>query len=386
MAYAYPLYNNDDQLKAQEGFINGHVSYAAENLSGPNWAGQNNDFNGKKHFNLDLCNKYHSTSQLKQFHTVTFYFRSTKDDQKAIFIRCQLPEKFSYSIGGEWMAPTSLSKGSGIISAFMQAGGNSNTYTTDSTKIWNAPKPLAIKLSIPIFDDVEDNSKTNFLEALNVFGRATLPNVDSSSQFISTPGPSFFTALQNRQDGVSIAGAGVLESIANNVGEGITFAKDKFLEISSNAKKDLDRISVQIGGMLLIDWAIITDFTVTYPNTKNQILHQWNNTKKAHLLPQLAILDVQIETVTGMTQLAYQKMLDLDSTLVSNDKINTNTNNAAASSVAKDLLSVNPGNTQQVSEAILQQSPVNNQYNEWYHQYSVASYDTNNMTPIPKNF
>lgn len=323
MAYAYPLYNNDDQLKNKENFINGHVSYAAENLSGPNWAGQNNDFNGKKHFNLDLCNKYHSTSQLKQFHTVTFYFRSTKDSQKAIFIRCQLPEKFSYSIGGEWMAPTSLSKGSGIISAIMQAGGDSNTYTTDSTKIWNAPKPLAIKLSIPIFDDVEDNSKINFLEALNVFGRATLPNVDSSSQFISTPGPSFFTSLQNRQDGVVIKGAGSLEKLSDTVGEGMAFVKEKLLEINSKAQKDLDRISVQIGGMLLIDWAIITEFTVTYPNTKNQILHQWDNTKKAHLLPQLAILDVQIETVTGMTQLAYQKMLDLDSTLVKDNKINT---------------------------------------------------------------
>ena len=129
---------------------------------------------------------------------------------------------------------------------------------------------------------------------------------------------------------------------------------------------------------------------VTYPNTKNQILHQWDNTKKAHLLPQLAILDVQIETVTGMTQLAYQKMLDLDSTLVSNDKINTDTNNTAAASIAKDLYSVNTGNTQQVLETVSQQSFVNNPLNEQLNKQSYAygfAYDnTNNMTPIPKNF
>ena len=103
--------------------------------------------------------------------------------------------------------------------------------------------------------------------------------------------------------------------------------------------KDLDRITVQIGGILLIDWAIITDIAVTYPNTKHQILHDWTQVKtsnrKVELLPQIAQLDIQIETVAGLTRTAFQNMLDLCTT-VSTDEERITNNNKVEAEIYKD--------------------------------------------------
>jgi hypothetical protein len=326
MAYSKPIENFVDKDKglntqAANGQLlkKGTITSNAETLklSGPNWVREKDNKFDTQYYDLDLTNKYHSNSRLKQFHTVTFYFqnsagiikRNQKQNSTPIFVRCQLPDKISYAIGGEWAAPTKIPSNK-IIHAILGEGGSSTSYSLDATKIWMNPKPLSIKLSIPVFDDVDDESNINFQEALEVFGRAVLPEMSTASMYTSTPGPSFATALANRQDGKSVSGA----SIAGKIGQGITNgakALTDFFNMSIGKEKDLDRITVQIGGMLLIDWAIITDVQVTYPNTKNQILHQWKNQKKMQLLPQIAQLDIQIETVTGLTRTAYSNMLNL---------------------------------------------------------------------------
>lgn len=328
MAYSKPIYNFTQAGPKDEisGINKNGYLIPSNGLSGPNWTrgSENNNF-GKKFFNLDLCNKYNSSSDLKQFHTVTFYFRNTAGKKDPVFIRAQLPDKVSYAIGGVWQAPVTVGGGKGLVSAILSATGTSSSTAIDNTKIWSSPKPLAIKLSLPVFDDVEDESNINFQEALEVFGRATLPEISDASLYSTTPGPAYFMALANRQDGKNIKGAGTADYLTKLVGREVNKTKIG-QSILGNAEKDLDRITIQIGGMLLIDWAIITDFSVTYPNTKNQILHKWNGVRKTQLLPQLAQLDVQIETVTGMTQTAYKNMLNLTNIETINDvKENTAT-------------------------------------------------------------
>ena len=348
MAYSFPLYNGaqiDGAKQDENGAYNG---ISGRTLTGPNWTrGENNNkINEAQYYDLDLCNKYHTSSRLKQFQMVTFYFQNSKKYGKTtlnginstpVFVRCQLPDKFTYSIGGEWGSPLKLSS-NGIFNALMSEAGLSTSFGMDALKLWTNPKPLAIKLSIPIFDDVETNSNTNFQEALAVFSRAVLPEMSADSTiFMSTPGPSFSTILTSRQD-------------INKKGEAVMTAtrapNDKAQQYNNGLRKwsdykgkDLDRITVQIGGILLIDWAIITDIAVTYPNTKHQILHDWTQVKtsnrKVELLPQIAQLDIQIETVAGLTRTAFQNMLDLCTT-VSTDEERITNNNKVEAEIYKD--------------------------------------------------
>jgi hypothetical protein len=305
MAYAYPIYNNGgvNYKSFEDKYI-----YDKENLSGPEEL-RGKDKNKNIYYCLDLSEKYHNKSPLKPFHLVTFYFQNSfnKKGIKPVIIRAQLPKQISYSVGGEWGAPISLGQGGMLKGIIEVARGQTIDTTFDTTKIWMNPKPLTIQLDMPIFDDTEDKTDINFQEALQVFGRATLPEMTKIGMFKSTPGPSFGTALANRQDNA--------EFDKNHDGISKTIkATNKLL---GGDDKDLDRITVQIGGMLLVDWVAITNFTVTYPNTKQQLLHSWvksnSGFRKNQLLPQTAMLSVTIETVTGLTRTSYDNMLNLHS-------------------------------------------------------------------------
>ena len=306
MAYAYPLYNNGGVN--YKSFENQYI-YDKENLSGPEEL-RGKDKNKNIYYCLDLSEKYHNDSPLKPFHLVTFYFQNSanKKDIKPVIIRAQLPKQISYSIGGEWGAPIQLSQGGLLKGTLEAAKGETINLTWDTTKIWMNPKPLTIQLDMPILDDTEDKTDINFQEALQVFGRAALPEITEIGMFKSTPGPSFGTALNNRQDNATYNGG------HDSISKAIEWTNQN---IGTKDSKDLDRITVQIGGMLLVDWAAITNFTVTYPNTKQQLLHSWvksnSGFRKNQLLPQTAILSVTIETVTGLTRTSYDNMLNLHS-------------------------------------------------------------------------
>ena len=307
MAYAFPLHNayfsknNNTNVLDSNGELIANVK-----LSGPEELRWNQE-DSTKYYCLDLSGKYNTSSKLKQFHLVTFYFKNAQNKKgiEPIIVRAQLPKQISYSIGSEWGNPLNLGgggDGGGLMGILQAAKGQSLATAIDATSIWMNTKPLAIQLDMPIFDDTESNSHINFQEVLEVFGRATLPILGTNGTYSTTPGPMYSTALRYRQDG------------ANGFGSQNLADFDAYLNRKIGGDKDLDRITVQIGGMLLLDWVAIKDFTVTYPNTKAQILHRWpdNLDRKVQLVPQVATLSVKIETVTGLTFTSYKNMLNLD--------------------------------------------------------------------------
>jgi hypothetical protein len=321
MAYAYPI-NNQTTEKRQSKFVWNYKTNGYEQTSGPaELKNPNKIKNNCKYYCLDLINKYHNNSAFKSFHTVTFWLRNgTKDNKldpnyKETIIRAQVPNSFTYSIGGEYGPPSKsdIAGGSiGLIGTLFSSESMASAY--DTTRIWQKPKSLQIKLDIPIFDDVDSNSGINLQEALAAFGRVILPGGTNSwtSLYSITPGPATIEAKQS----------------------GDTNGEDKetWLETAQKwgasflgSKTGLHRVTIQIGGMLLLDWAVITDMTVTYPNTKQQVLHNWYDSsengahRKFQLLPQTAVISLTIETVAGLTVGVYDKMLNLETNEIYND-------------------------------------------------------------------
>ena len=316
MAYAYPINNtvgsnpNKDKLWTLTTDTNKYQN-SYNQTSGPAELKMNNSSSAQHYYCLDLINKYHRESRLKSFHTVTFWFRNGLGKEltpgyETTIIRAQIPNQISYSIGGEWGSPEGvIDIGSSTIgTAFSTLWGESATSAFDVTKIWKKPKPLQVKLDIPIFDDVDSGTNVNLQEALRRFGQVILPGGKNMlSMFSVTPGPGYMTA----------------ESATDNSGDSAVKRMFKGFQNWTGNKTGLDRVTVQIGGILLIDWAIITDMVVTFPNTRQQVLHNWtgfnNNVRKFQLLPQTAVISLTVETVTGLTTLTYENMLNLDMTI-----------------------------------------------------------------------
>lgn len=293
-------------------------------LSGPNWLptltgnlgelGENGDGtlkreNGHTWYCLDLLGKYHRKSILKQFHALTFYFRDTTKGDGAI-IASMLPESFTYSIGGKYGTPFKLSADT-LVSALAQEVSNGNlsfNFAVDTAQIWNSPKPMELIFRIPIIDDSATGSHINYQEAIDLFGEAILPEMGADGSYESVPGPSLVTALEYK------ASHGKHTRASTYFKRKRDLSSRKIQESINGIQKHWDRISVQVGGLLLLDWCIIKDLKVTFPNTKAMVLHNFKGYKKgfdyrAHLQPIQAEIEVTVATVMGVTRATFKDML-----------------------------------------------------------------------------
>jgi len=376
MAYAYPINNAYlDKNAARNNVFNSRGNLVnGVKLSGPEelrWK-KNED---SIYYCLDLSGKYNTSSVLKQYHLVTFFFKNSAGQGQPIIIRAQLPKQISYTIGSEWGNPISFGGGEmgGLTGLISGLAGKSLATAIDSTTIWANTKPLSMKLDIPIFDDTETSSGINFQEVLEIFGRVTLPTLGENGAYSTTPGPTYASALKNRQDGKAGAGSEWLQQATDWANSG------------ARKDKDLDRVTVQIGGMLLMDWVAIKDFTVTYPNTKAQILHSWpTGERKVQLLPQIANLSVTIETVTGLTATTYNKMLNLDVSQKLSESKTTGNKKIPGVDTAKKALEQNKVSVSEAMSAINAGVPIGAggmslaNGGEW----TGSSFIPDNMSPI----
>lgn len=301
----------------------------AKVVSGPNWLptltgnlgarddnGKLKRKNGHSWYCLDLLGKYHRNSNLKQFHALTFYFRDTNSGEGAV-IASMLPESFTYTIGGKYGTPVKFGQ-SEMVSAFFQELSNGNLslqYGVDTAQIWNSTKQMDIVFRIPVFDDSGTGTHINYQEAIDLFGEAILPEIGADGQYESTPGPSIITALEYRAShGKHTRASSFFKDITTATAFGT-------LATVGGTQKHWDRISVQVGGMLLMDWCIIKDLKVTFPNTKAMVLHNYRTPKGAsmhngydyyaHLQPLQAELEVTVSTVMGITRMTFKDMLYL---------------------------------------------------------------------------
>jgi len=289
-------------------------------LSGPNWIPKltgNLKKDGGRWYCLDLLGKYHSNSKLKQFHALTFYFRHTRAPQAGAIITSMLPESFTYSIGGNYTNPIKI-MGSEIVNTVVKEFTNGNmttSFNVDTSLSWQSPKRMELTFRIPVFDDSASGSHVNYQEAIDLFGEAILPELARNGTYESVPGPNLLTTLEYRaRNGKHTTASSTLNSIKNGISDATKW--------TVGGQESLwDRISIQVGGVLLLDWCIIKDLKVTFPNTKAMVLHNYtgmhkaqvddrgNETYKVHLQPLQAELEVTVATVMGITRATFKDML-----------------------------------------------------------------------------
>lgn len=287
------------------------ISKGALNRNGNIGSGANGTW-----YCLDLLGKYHRDSNLKQYHALTFYLRSTNTGEGAI-VASMLPESFTYSIGGKYGNPINFGK-TDLVSAFFQEmskGNLSLQFGVNTAQVWNSTQPMDIVFRIPVFDDSGTKTHVNYQEAIDLLSEAILPSIGEDGQYESTPGPSIITALEwNATHGKHTRASSLMSSLQSK-------GADKIQANLGGEQKHWDRISVQVGGMLLLDWCIIKNLKVTFPNTKAMVLHNYRTNDGAsmhkdynyyaHLQPLQAELEVTVSTVMGITRMTFKDMLYL---------------------------------------------------------------------------
>ena len=210
----------------------------------------NKNFSGRTYY-LDLLRKYNKNSPMKQFHAVTIVLRGPQDQA---VIAAALPEKLQYTIGSKWNVPfKSTNASTSFRSLIQEMTGNqySLKWVYGNCLVWEDAEPLVMKLKIPGFDDGLDQTQVNYQDVMKLLGEAVLPEIGKSGQFSSLPGPSMMSVLDNTEN---IAGTGTADKVEK--------AFKEFKDSYSHQSK-WPRITVQIGGLLLIDYCIIKNVSIT---------------------------------------------------------------------------------------------------------------------------
>lgn len=305
--------------------LSGPNYYSSKNLSqftNANWIDEKDHSKGKigKWYTLDLSRKYNTTSSLKQFHLLTFVFRSSKRPNIGRLITASLPEQLAYKIGGKWEAPIKLTGNSTVTALIQTATDNrlSTSFAVDTTQVWMGTEPLEMVFKIPVFDDSGTSSGINYQEALACFGEAILPELNSAGAYSSVPGPNMLDVLGGKQGDKRYWLQNFAEKARDAASKGLSEVFGDELE------RVWDRITVQVGGLLLMDWCIIKNVKVTFPNTKAMVLHDWSkiesDQRKGQLQPLLAQIEVTVTTAKGITRSNFKNMLQLQEDVIAKDK------------------------------------------------------------------
>lgn len=276
---------------------------------------------------LDLTDSTMSNSPLKRFHQVTICGNSVipatsgSDDEfiggytndEDYVITAQLPNSFSYNIGGNWSTPfKSVLDFSGLngLTSTLTSGQNSALFGLATMSVWESPNPLQIQLTLQCIDDIGDGTGQNTLEAIDILSRWALPyTVNKWGMYSGLPGPS-----------VPPISVTYNEYATNEKGETYVSGKNTKSLVVGNLKNST-RLSVLVGGMLFMDNCILTDINVNYPNTKAQYLHDYSRatftrgstTSDAgiRLLPVRCDITLTFKTIMGLTQTNFKNMLAL---------------------------------------------------------------------------
>lgn len=298
-----------------------------DRLSGPQYLSTIKPKNGRKYC-LDLSGKYNKDSQLKQYHCATFVFRnvsdaSQKQDEGAI-LTMALPNKVKYSFGGRWQNQFSaLNSGAeamvGGLAGAISGGAFNGSFDIATATTWVGTQELSMILSFPVFDDVADGSGINLQEALALLAEASLPDSTELGMYTKLPGPTMWQSISNKnQEDKKAVGKETVDAAREQISDWASRVAQNMLPTHRTgdiAPNPWQRITLQLGGILLIDWCIIRKVSVEFPNTKHQVLHSWENVgddpRQRHLQPLLANVEIEISTVQGLTVSKFLNMLQL---------------------------------------------------------------------------
>ncbi len=252
-----------------------------------------------------------SEAEFRHFHQMRLFIEEANMRKhgdtvnETTIITANLPERIQYSLNSKWSAP--LSFFDATTNLLFQMVGPALTDTkvrsgvprVSGFKIWTGTDPLTLDLTIPVIDDGGNSTATNLVEALEVLGSLCLPAYDPGSWGFYEPPPSPLDLTINYTrpaEGQGLAG--------------------QWKDDSISLKTNYSRIMLQLGGILLVDKCVIENMTVTYPNTKAQIMHDYTvkpeyfgRTGVKYLHPLLAEVHLRISTIEAMTSDVYSRML-----------------------------------------------------------------------------
>lgn len=292
----------------------------ANNLSGPQYLSTLSTPNQRRYC-LDLSGKYNTDSPLKQFHCATFVFRNISDATQGAILTTALPNKIKYSFGGRWQSQFSALGAEnfvGTLVSSLTSGQYNAGFDISTATTWANTEPMTILLQIPVFDDVGSNTGVNYQDAIELLAEAALPDTTGAGAYTKIPGPTAWQQIITRESDPkgkekdANMATRALEYVGNQVVSTGSFIAGFSEETEANPWQ---RITLQLGGVLLMDWCIIKKVSVEFPNTKHQVLHDWSavetNGRKMHLQPITAIIEVEISTVQGLTLDKFRRMIRL---------------------------------------------------------------------------
>lgn len=279
------------------------------------------DFSSVGMFGLDGSNA--ADVELRRWHQMVMYLY-TKDSSLATYnnegknefiIASNLPTNFSYGLSSNYNQPLSSFSniGTGITNMLAQGFGGSNVLQAGSIAVWSGSSPLNITVTIPVLDDGwegdnQNGFSTNFMEALEVLSGFCLP---------SSPYGSMSDTGEKDNKIQRAVKAHALRAPPTPVSLDIKYGKKKDQQL--NASGNFGYITVQFGGMLLVQQCILRSMTITYPNTKAMIKHQYSGStyyskvhgggKKHFLTPIIAELTLNFFVPVAMTKDMYRDML-----------------------------------------------------------------------------
>lgn len=235
-------------------------------------------------------------SEWRKYHLLSIYFNGQSSPRIPSFVlQAQLPQQIGYTISSTYTEPLSFASSS-IANMAAQMFGRGGQYFPSASarvstlKMWEKSTPITLDLEIPLLDDGISGDGTNYMECIDLLSRLVLPQYDGDESKLGmyTPPPSPL-ALD------------------------LKYSKSQdSLRLSS----ERTRLMLQLGGMFLMDHCILESMTITYPNTKAQIRHDYSSIQNGtfrnnFLLPIMATLKIKISSVEGMTYDTFAKMIGL---------------------------------------------------------------------------
>lgn len=287
---------------ANTGCYGGGV-YSAE---APSYATVANDSTRHKSFDLSdvAIDGVGSNGYFRQFHQTRIFVRDFNGmlshgqelGAGTYLLTANLPDQVQYQFGSQWSAPLG-SYGSSTWNGIIQLlgapvadtfGGDPNNFRSGvnrvtSVKIWGKSDPFSITLNIPVLDDSyycgcrDRYAVTNFSECLEFLGALSLPS-ESTNYGYYIPPPSPLNAS-------------------------VEIGHYNF-ELNSVP----GRITVIVGGMLMLDNCVLEKVNVTYPNTKALIKKQVSG-GNSKLVPLIANVSMTFSSIEALTSKTYSKIL-----------------------------------------------------------------------------
>lgn len=265
--------------------------------------------NTSKHKSFDLSdtaiNGLGTDGSYRQFHQTRIYIQNFKNmishgsdaGEGTYLITGNLPEQVQYGISSRWEAPLSgfnsatwngimqLVSNSGLWEKMGANGENfsSGINRVTTVKIWGGTDPFRISINIPVVDDNQycncfsSNTVTNLTECLEFLGSLCLPKRSGEYGFYVPP-PSPLEFKLKWSGGKTI-----------------------------NFNPTQGRITLQLGGIFMLDNCVLESVTVSYPNTKALI--RKNDGGSTRLVPLLANVGMTFSSIEALTSETYSKML-----------------------------------------------------------------------------